>query len=285
MSRRTPSPPHCPHPYPPATAAEPPELLLPESEKPAPPPPAVADFARQELGFYPDEHQLRILNATERRGIINCCRQWGKSTTVAVRAVHFAYFTPGSTTIVASRTARQSAEFMRKAARFLMELRIAPRGDGTNNLSLLLPNGARIVGLPGKPDTIRGFSSVGLLLIDEASRVPDDLYRALRPMVAANADAAIWLMSTPNGRQGFFYEEWARAVSGRHQDAWFHLAVPATECPRILPAFLEEERRDMGDEHFRQEYLCEFTTAQHAYFNTDAIDDAYHESDPSWGGL
>ncbi|MBM3795124.1 MAG: hypothetical protein FJW31_13880 [Acidobacteria bacterium] len=183
-----------------AIAAEPPELLLPEPETPAASPPPIADFARQDLGFYPDEQQLQVLNATARRGIINCCRQWGKPTTVAVRAVHFAFFTPGSTTIVASPSARQSAEFMRKAARLLRELRIAPRGDGTNSLSLLLPNGARIVGLPGNPDTIRGFSSVGLLLVDEASRVPDELYRALRPMVAANAKAAIWLMSTPNGR-------------------------------------------------------------------------------------
>ena len=254
------------HPYQPL-------LLLPDA-----PPPDLVHFARHSLGFHPDPEQMRALEANTRRGIINCCRQWGKSTTVAVRAVHHAHFTPGSTTIVASPGARQSAEFLRKAAHFLIELGLTPRGDGSNTISLLLPNGARIVGLPGTPDTVRGFSSVGLLLIDEASRVPDNLYRALRPMVAANPTASIWLMSTPNGRQGFFYEEWTRGG-----DAWLRLAVPATSCPRIPAAFLDEERRSHGDEHFRQEYLCEFTSAQHAYFNTDAIDDAFHEStDPSW---
>ncbi len=62
---------------------------------------------------------------------------------------------------------------------------------------------SRIVGLPGNEETIRGFSAVSLLLVDEASRVPDDLYLALRPMLAVSG-GAMWLMSTPCGKQGFF---------------------------------------------------------------------------------
>jgi hypothetical protein len=33
-------------------------------------------------------------------------------------------------------------------------------------------------------DTIRGFSAVSMLVIDEASRVSDEMYEALRPMLA-----------------------------------------------------------------------------------------------------
>jgi hypothetical protein len=61
---------------------------------------------------------------------------------------------------------------------------------------LALPNGSRIVGLPGVEGTVRGFSAVSLLLIDEASRVSGATYKSLRPMLAVgNGD--LWLMSTP----------------------------------------------------------------------------------------
>lgn len=198
-----------------------------------------------------------------------------QSTTVAVRAVHQAVLYPESLTIAASPSARQSAEFVRKAGAFLRKLGIPARGDGDNPISLALPNGSRIVGLPGREATIRGFSNVSLLLIDQASRVPDALYHAVRPMVAANPGASIWLMSTPNGRQGFFYDEWSQGGS-----VWTRVQAPATQCPRIRPEFLAEERNHMTDQQFRQECLCEFTAADFAYFDPQAIEDAFRLCPP-----
>ena len=238
----------------------------------------VIAFARERLAFHPDPDQAPALDPSIRRGLLNCCRQWGKSTTVAIRAVHQAFHYPESLTIIASPSGRQSAEFVRKAGGFLRLLGITPRGDGDNLISLALPNRSRIVGLPGCETTIRGFSNVALLLIDEASRVPDELYHAVRPMVAANADAAIWLMSTPNGRQGFFYDEWSQGGPS----AWTRIETPATQCPRIRPEFLAEERRHITDQMFRQEYLCEFLAADHAYFDPEAVADAFRpRSEPT----
>jgi hypothetical protein len=58
---------------------------------------------------------------------------------------------------------------------------------------------------------LRGFSAVSLLIIDEASRVEDSVYKALRPMLAVgNGD--LWLLSTPFGKRGFFYENWAGGI-------------------------------------------------------------------------
>jgi hypothetical protein len=56
---------------------------------------------------------------------------------------------------------------------------------------LTLSNGARIIALPGKEETIRGFSGVTLLVIDEAARVLDDLYQACRPMLAVSGGRII----------------------------------------------------------------------------------------------
>src|SRR5204863_9501759 len=69
-------------------------------------------------------------------------------------------------------SARQSGEFMRKAEEFVRTLGIRAQGDGDNEISILLPNGSRIVGLPGREATAPGFSNVSLMLIDEAARTP-----------------------------------------------------------------------------------------------------------------
>jgi hypothetical protein len=228
-------------------------------------------WVRKYLRFEPDEAQAKVLRAEARRGILNCTRQWGKSTVGAAKAVHRAFTRPGSTVLVASPTERQSAELMRKAAGMLRRLAIRPRGDGANHISLLLPNGSRIVGLPGVEGNVRGYSAVSLLLIDEASRVDDALYLALRPMLAVgNGD--LWMMSTPWGKQGFFYETWEHGG-----EDWFRISVPATECSRISREFLEEERKTMGPQWFEQEFLCGFVNNGTSMFARDVVEAALDE--------
>jgi hypothetical protein len=222
-------------------------------------------FSEQILGFTPDETQRRVLDLNVRRGILNCCRQWGKSTLTAVKAVHNALYIAGSLTVVVSPTERQSGEFVRKASHFVRRLGLPVRGDGDNAVSLLLPNGSRIVGLPGTEATIRGFSAVSLLLIDEASRVSDELYKTVRPMLAVGG-GALWLMSTPFGKRGFFYETWARQSAG-----WLRVQATGPECARIPKDFLDEEREALGDRWFRQEYLCEFIAAEDMLFDIDLV--------------
>jgi hypothetical protein len=224
-----------------------------------------AGWVRQKLGLAADGPQAQVLRAGSRRVILNCCRQWGKSTVTAAKAVEQAFRTAGSLVVVVSPTERQSGEFLRKAAVFVARLSIRPRGDGDNRLSLALPNGSRIVGLPGTEATIRGFSAVSLLVVDEASRVSDDLYHAIRPMLAVSG-GSLWLMSTPFGKRGFFYETWTRGGPD-----WLRIQATALQCPRIACAFLEEERAAMGDRWFKQEYLCEFDDVQSGVFDSDLV--------------
>jgi hypothetical protein len=74
-------------------------------------------------------------------------------------------------------------------------------------------------------------------------------------LAVGNGD--LWLLSTPFGKRGFFCEDWV----------WF--TAPATECSRIEEKFLEEERRQMGDLWFRQEYMCGFVDESHQMFGRD----------------
>jgi hypothetical protein len=231
----------------------------------------VVSFVRERLGLDLDEQQMRILGSAAKRGILNCSRQWGKSTVAAAKAVHRAYTEKDKTVLVASPTKRQSAEFLRKAEEMVRNLGVRPRGDGDNECSLVFPNGSRIVGLPGTEGTVRGFSAVSLLLIDEAARVDDAMYKALRPMLAVG-DGDLWLMSTPRGKQGFFYETWAYGG-----EKWERVSVPATECGRIRAEFLEEELAELGELWFRQEYLCEFVDGGSGVFERDLVEKALDE--------
>jgi hypothetical protein len=225
-----------------------------------------AHFARECLNFHPDEHQARFLQSTAHRVILNCTRQWGKSTVCAAAAVHKAFTRPETLVLIACPSERQSAEFLRKASAFVRTLGIKPRGDGDNDVSLQLPNGSRIVGLPGTIHrTIRGFSALSLLIIDEAAQVSDELYVALRPMLAV-ARGDLWLLSTPYGKRGFFHREWTQGG-----DRWARFSVPATECPRIPAPFLEEEREVLGEQYFNQEYMCQFYATYDALFEEEQV--------------
>jgi hypothetical protein len=167
--------------------------------------------------------------------------------------------------LVLSPTERQSGEFIRKIESFLHKLNVKFKGDGNNDCSIVLPNRTRIVGLPGTEDTNRGYSAPTLILIDEAGRVDDNLYFAIRPMLATSNGQLI-IMSTPNGKQGFFWDEWSKENSN-----WLKIKVPATDCPRISRQFLAEEVMRLDAEFYRQEYLCEFNAAAGALFTEAQI--------------
>jgi hypothetical protein len=169
---------------------------------------------------------------------------------------------------VVSPSARQSGEFVRKAMGFTRKLGANPRGDGDNEISIQFPNGSRIVGLPGTEATVRGFSAVSLMLVDEASRVSDEMYMAIRPMLAVSR-GTLWLMSTPFGKRGFFYDAWAHGT-----EDWERVQVTAADCPRIAPEFLKEERAAMGERWFRQEYCCEFEDAVSGVFDRALVEEA-----------
>ena len=71
-------------------------------------------------------------------------------------------------------------------------------------------------------------------------------------MLAVSGGRVI-VLSTPNGRQGFFYHAWANGG-----DDWMRVEVPAEQVTRIAPDFLARMRRQMGESKYRQEYCCSF---------------------------
>lgn len=236
-------------------------------------------FAREMLGFEPDAKQSELLAQPIHRLLLNCTRQWGKSTVTSIVALHRTLAIDESLVVVLSGSQRQSDEFLRKATQFLRRLGIRARGDGSNESSLLLPNGSRIVALPEVEETLRGFSAVTLLIIDEAAVVRDEVYEAVTPMLATS-DGDLWLLSTPRGKSGFFWNEWSNGGPG-----WTRVSVTAEQCPRISKSFLESERRSKGETHFRREYCCEFVQPENAVFREEDIAACLCDDEPLFSDL
>jgi Terminase large subunit, T4likevirus-type, N-terminal len=228
-----------------------------------------AGFARA-LGLEPDGWQEELLRSTSDRVLLNCSCQSGKSTISGVIALHRALYYPGSLVLCLAPALRQSQELFGKVLGFYRDLGRPVPAYAERKLSLELENGSRIVTLPGTEKTIRGFSGAALLIVDEAARVDDALYFAVRPMLAVSG-GALMMLSTPYGKRGVFYEEWTGGLG------WERYEVLASQCPRISEEFLEEERASLPAFIFRQEYECSFEETEDQLFTSNLIDRAVTE--------
>jgi hypothetical protein len=186
----------------------------------------------------------------------------------AALALDVATVEPGSLILLVSPSQRQSGELFRKVSAFLRSQALPATIESQTALTMTFRNGSRIVALPGSEETIRGFSGVRLLVIDEAARVGDALYRSLRPMLAVSGGRLV-AMTTPWGKRGWFHSEWTDG-GGR----WERKRVTADECPRISAAFLADERDSLGDYWFLQEYGVEFVDNSTQLFTYEEVTEA-----------
>src|SRR5215208_4193193 len=220
-------------------------------------------FARA-LGIHPDGWQEDLLRSHSDRILLNCSRQSGKSTMSALIALHRALYHPSSLILCLAPALRQSQELFSKMAGFYRDLGRPVSAVTERKLSLELENRSRIITLPGSEKSIRGFSGAALLVVDEAARVDDSLYYAVRPMLAVSG-GSLMMLSTPYGKRGVFFEEWTSGIR------WERYEVSASQCPRISEAFLEEERRSLPRRVYRQEYECSFEETDDQVFSFEDV--------------
>jgi len=229
-------------------------------------------FARA-AGIDPDPWQAGVLRSSANQELLLCSRQSGKSTITAALATHVALFQPGSLVLLFAPGQRQSFELFRKVAQFYRVAgQIEP--DALSAQRLELPNGSRVVALPGSAATVRGYSAPQLVIFDEAAFTEDELAYAVRPMLATSGGKLV-AMSTPFGQRGFFHDWWTNGGPD-----WRRTMVRATDCPRISPAFLDQERRTLPAHRFASEYLCEFSDTDAQLFGSALVARAFTDDIP-----
>lgn len=214
-------------------------------------------------GLSPDPWQTQMLRSTEKKIILNCSRQSGKSTAVAAKALHRALYVPGSLTLLVAPSLRQSLELFR-AVKLMYRGVDMQLDESISGQKIEFLNGSRIVAIPGsEPSNVRGYSGVSLLCIDECAFISDELYSALSPVLAVSKGDIV-LLSTPGIREGIFYSIW----SGE-DTSWERIQVTADVCPRISPDFLASEEMTLGAEVFQSEYFCQFRESDISLFDFD----------------
>jgi hypothetical protein len=210
----------------------------------------------KKVPFEPDEKQAAALRCRKKRIVLLWARQRGKSDIVALRALHRALFWAGSMILIVSASEDQALEVMRKVNTHRRKLEVEGKPLEDNKGGLELHNRSRIVALPASVGTIRGYSSVDLLIEDESAEVPDDLHETVKPMLQVS-DGTMFLMGTPKGPRGHFSDIWHHGG-----DEWEKSRSTAWENPRVRQAQLERERdhcERMGKAlWFQQEYECAF---------------------------
>lgn len=223
-------------------------------------------------------------------------RQVGKSFTGAARAVAMASTAPRTDVLIASPSERQSFEAVLKCRDWaqafdfsiaeMLEERDAP-GALMKAATITFPNKSRIIAVPGKPDTVRGYSAH--VWMDEFAFFEDPAatWKAILPSISnpLKGVKTAFITSTPNGKSGRgkrFYDivtgsgtiDPARppvsAGSPKRcatpwqyfADPWSVHRTPITYAAKYLGTDVEELRRAVDDEEaWRQEFLCDFIDA------------------------
>ena len=208
-------------------------------------------------------------------------RQIGKSFTGAGRAVRKVLTQAKTDFLIASPSERQSYEAVLKcrdwadafgfAIEEVLEERDAP-GALMSAATIRFANGSRIIAVPGKPDTVRGFSAD--IWMDEFAFFEDPAatWKAILPSISnplKGLKTAI-LTSTPNGKSGRgkrFYEiVTAKGTIDPETAGAMYLAgewsihrTPITLAAPFLGTDIDELRRAVDDdEAWAQEFLCQF---------------------------
>jgi phage FluMu gp28-like protein len=222
------------------------------------------DFAEKALGMKPFPYQVKLLEDPSKRVVACMGRQSGKTTTIAMKAIYFAYTNSNVTVLITSPSLRQSVIMFDRIAAFVYSApRLRNKIVRATRTLIHFDNGSRIIALPCSENLLRGYSA-NMCICDEAAFMPEEVItQVIFPMLSTTDGYAIFL-STPWGKDHFFYRAFVNPVYKVHR-------VKSKECPLIKPEFLEEMRQNMTREAYLMEYEAEFVEALNSFFSQSLI--------------
>ena len=186
-------------------------------------------------------------------------RQVGKSVTCEVLLLYYSINKAGSTSICISPTLNQSRKIYKEILKGIQNLPVYQSSNSTT-LEINLTNSSCIKFKSGEQrDSLRGETVNGILILDEAVFIPDEVIFTTLPFVDANR-APILLTSTPKFRNGTFYDFFQNGLNNK---SGFHsYDVNFYDTSALLsPERLEIYRQSVAPIVFKSEYLGDFIDA------------------------
>ena len=221
-------------------------------------------FAETLIGVNLDPWQREYIR-TKGNVAVRAGRQSGKSFAQSLRVALFALLNGKTQTLIIGAVDRQSVELFEKVKSHVMKIaKRMIKGRPTMH-KMELTNGSRILALPaGRTGYGLRNYAIHKLVADEAHYIPEEVWVAVRPMLATTG-GTMDLLSTPRGNVGFFYEAF-------QSDDFTTFHTKSEDCPRISKAFLDGERKRMTKLQYMQEYEAEFLDALQAFFPKELVD-------------
>jgi phage terminase large subunit-like protein len=221
-------------------------------------------FTETVLHFKLFDYQQKLMADKSQRIIACMGRQTGKTTTIATKAIHYAFTHPNTTTLIISPSLRQSMIMFDKILTFTHSNPLLRKSITRKTRTIIqLTNGSQIIALPCSEHLLRGYSAQ-LVICDEASFIPENVITEIVfPMLSTTNGTAI-LLSTPWDKNHFFYKAFLNPQYSTHK-------IRSEENPLIPQAFLAEMQQNMTAEAYKREYLAEFTEAATSYFPQELI--------------
>lgn len=219
------------------------------------------------MKFY--DYQSRFYKDPSRFRIYNKARQIGVSFEIGYEAAINA-FAKRKDSLLASASLRQSTELNHKCRLMIKAMsKISPyvRLEGDSRSELKLAGGGRIFTLPSNPKTVRGFT--GDVYLDEFAlhKGQRDIYKALLPTITRGHRISI--ISTPLGQSDLFHEIFTEP--NKYPDFSRHQTNIYDAKEQGFDIDIDLIKRNIDDEGFRQEYMCEFIDEATSYFPYDLI--------------
>ena len=196
--------------------------------------------------------------------VVRSKRQTGKSVTIETVLMLFAINKMNSCSIAISPTLNQSRKLFKEIKRAVQDIPVY-QGSNASTLEINFANGSSILFKSGEQgDSLRGNTVSGILCIDEAVFIKDDVIFECFPFVDANR-APILMTSTPKFKTGVFYDFFEK---GKRGENGYHLYdINEYDTSALLsPKRLEMYRKSMAPLVFASEYLGNFIEAMSAVF-------------------
>lgn len=228
------------------------------------------------IDFVLDGWQKDVL-AAEGNLCICSGRQVGKSQIVAIKVAEWIANHPKGRVVVISITEDQSELMLQKILIHLSDNypRLIARGKHKPTKHLVrLTNGAtaltKAVGQYGLG--VRGLTA-DILVGDEAAYVAQAIWHAVTPVLLTTG-GSMWLLSTPNAQEGYFYEAYTNRDMGFQT---FHVNSEEVAESRPEPqrshmlSYLSQEKARMTELEYAQQYLAQFLEEQGQLFPDELI--------------
>jgi len=208
--------------------------------------------------FTTQPFQVGYLRDTHKRICVCCGRQVGKTTMSAGKNVHFACTHPYTTSLIISRSQRQSIhmfDIVRNMFFWNPILKGFLSYPGTTRTRIRLKNHAQIIALPTGSDgeTILG-QTAHKITIDEANFIkPSIITEVVFPMISST-DGALDMLSTPEYAEHPFMKAFYNYEELGYHQYHFPSSIAPFPTKEAKLRFLKEQKKTIPEDEYMRQY-------------------------------